>query len=205
MKNAEKNNLLGQKSVVIVLIYPSLLGKIKPYQNLFLIFFFILLILSITLNLSDNKFISKLTNYLFLLSSLFAIPLIMLSIPFLFEKTRIATIVNEIIYIDDISGRSYEFKIQSLKFLLSIDKRYIHNNKFLESAAIEPLPIWGNYILITSNNKQKDIYIQFLPDEDFLKILPKLHIEINKTCPILYSSTTQLLKSFISMAWSAGI
>jgi homoserine kinase len=80
----------------------------------------------------------------------------------------------------------------------------LENKKPFNSEIIKDLSTWGNYIVIPSQSSPKDIYIQFIPDEDFLKVLPQLKIKTYKSRSILMNDTTDLLKKFMWMLWGAS-
>lgn len=72
------------------------------------------------------------------------------------------------------------------------------------SLILKDLSVWGNYIVISSEDTLKDKFIQFIPDEDLLKVLPQLKLEAIKSRSILMNDTTHLFKNFIWMIWGAS-
>lgn len=189
--------------ISLTLIHPLILGKIKPYQNLSLIISGVLLLLAFILSVFDNHILSSVTGYLVVLCVLFIILFILLSLPFFFKKLEIAMITNEIISID-IDHKPTEFNIKDVKFLLNLDSKFLMVNELLTAETVRSLSTWGNYIVVPSHSSMKDIYVQFIPDEDLLKILPQIKIETNKRRSILMNDTDDMLKSFMGLLWGAS-
>jgi uncharacterized membrane protein len=73
-------------NITLTLIYPLILGKIKPYQNLSLIISCVILLIAFTLSWFDNKILSNIVGYLLVLSGVLIITFILLSLPFLFLR-----------------------------------------------------------------------------------------------------------------------
>lgn len=191
-------------NISLNLIQPLILGKIKPYQNLSLIISCVILLIAFTLSWFDNKMISNMVGYLIVLSGVLIITFILLSLPFFFfKRLEIASIKNGVMSID-IDHKPAEFNTQNLRFLLNIDSRLIGGREPLTSEIVKDLLTWGNYIVIPSESSMKDIYIQFIPDEDLFKVLPQLKIETCKSRAILMNDTTDLLKAFMWMLWGAS-
>ncbi|WP_188627516.1 hypothetical protein [Pedobacter quisquiliarum] len=129
---------------------------------------------------------------------------ILLSLPFFFfKRLEIATITNGVLSIS-IDGKPAEFKTQDLILLLNTGSKAVRGNEPLTPELVNELSTWGNYIVITSECSMKNIYIQFIPDEDLFKVLPQLKIETSKSRSILMNDTTDLLKKFMWMLWGAS-
>lgn len=189
-------------NICLTLIHPLILAKIKPYQNLSLIFSSVLLLLCFTLSPINNKILSNIIGHLLALSIVLIILFIILSLPFLiFKRLEIATIKNGIMF-TNIDHKPAEFSTQNLRFLLNINRKSSADKEPLTLEMIKNLSTWGNYIVIRSESTQKDIYMQFIPDEDLLKVLPQLKIETYNG--ILMNDTIHLTKQFISMLWSTS-
>lgn len=190
-------------NISLTLIHPLILGKIKPYQNLSLIISCVILLIAFTLSWVDNKVFSNIIGYLIALSCVLIITFILLSLPFFFfKKLEIATITNGIMSID-IDHKPVEFDTRNLRFLLNIDSKFLGGKEPLAPEIVKDLSTWGNYIVIPLGS-MKDIYIQFIPDEDLFKVIPKLKIETYKSRLILMNDTTDLLKKFMWMLWGAS-
>jgi hypothetical protein len=188
----------------LTLIYPVILGKIKPFQNLSLIISCILLLVAFTLAWFDNKVLSNMVGYLIALSGLLLITFFLLSLPFfLFKRLEVATIANGIMSID-IDHKRTDFNTDDIKFLLNCNSELVRDDQPLTLNTFKDLSTWGNYIVIPSDCSRKNIYIQFKPDEDLFKVLPQLKIETSKSRSILMYDTTDLLKKFIWMLWGAS-
>lgn len=190
-------------NIILTLVYPSFLGKIKPYQNFSLIISGLAILLAFTLSWFDNKLVLDIAMYLFLSGIILLIPFILLSLPFLLKKIEIIAITNGVISIETDHNLT-EINIQKLSFLLNVDRKLLENKDPLISEITKDLSAWGNYIIIPAENSLKVTYIQFIPDESFLELLPQLKIETYKSRPILMNDTTDLLKSFMDMLWSAS-
>lgn len=191
-------------NISLTLIHPLILGKIKPYQNLSLIISCVILLIAFTLSWFDNKMLSNIIGYLIALSGVLIITFILLSLPFFFvKKLEIATITNGIMSID-IDHKPAEFNTQNLRFLLNIDSKIVGGKEPFTTEIVKDLSTWGNYIVIPSESSIKDIYIQFIPDEDLFKVIPQLKIETCKSRSILMNDTTDLLKKFMWMLWGAS-
>lgn len=188
----------------ITLIHPLILGKIKPYQNLSLIISCVILLIAFTLSWFDNKMLSNMAGYLIALSGVLIIAFMLLSLPFFFfKRLEISTITNGVMSID-IDRKPAEFNTQDLRFLVNIDSKLVKGKESLPPEIAKDLSTWGNYIVIPSESSIKDIYIQFIPDEDLFKVLPQLKIETCKSRSILMNDTTDLLKKFMWMLWGAS-
>ena len=195
---------LIMNNITLTLIQPSFLGKLKPFQNLSLIITCTLLLIAFTLSWFDSNILSNIAGYLVALSLVPIITFILLSLPFFFfKRLEIATITNRVMSID-INNKPAQFDIQELKFLLNIDSKLLENKEPLNSEIIKDLSTWGNYIVIPCESPLEDIYIQFIPGEDLLKVLPQLKIETKKNSSILMNDTTDLLKKFMWMLWGAS-
>lgn len=106
----------------LTLIQPSILGKIKPYQNLSLIILCIILLITLTLSWFENKVLGNIVVYLIVLSCIILTIFILLSLPFLFfKRLQIATITNSFISFE-MNHKLVEFNIHNLRFLLNIDE-----------------------------------------------------------------------------------
>ena len=191
-------------NITLKLIHPLILGKIKLYQNLSLIILCIVLLLAFTLSWFEIKILNYVVGYLLGLSILLIILFILLSLPFLFfKRLEIVKITNGLLSIT-IDNKPIEFNIDNLRFLLNIEDEILENKRHLNSEIIKGLSTWGNYVVITSKNSHREIYIQFIPDEDFLELLPQLNIETYKSRSILMNDTTDLIKKFMWMLWGAS-
>lgn len=191
-------------NISLTLIHPMILGKIKPYQNLALIISCILLLVAFTLAWFDNKVLSNMVGYLIALSGLLLIAFFLLSLPFFFfKRMEIATITNGVMSID-IGHKRADFSIHDIRFLLNCNSELVRADQPLTLNTFKNLSTWGNYIVIPSECSRKNIYIQFMPDEDLFKVLPQLKIETSKSRSILMYDTTDLLKKFIWMLWGAS-
>lgn len=188
----------------LILIYPLLLGKIKPYQNLSLITSGVISIIAFIFSWFDNKFLSLITNYLLFASCISITLFIILSLPFLFlEKREIVVITDDIIHLK-IDRKPTEFNIQKLEFLFNIDRKDLENKNIPPTELIKSLSVWGNYIVISSEISFKKTYVQFLPNEQLLNELSKIKIKTYRKKSILMYDTTELLRKFIWMIWGAS-
>lgn len=191
-------------NITLTIIHPLILGKIKPYQNISLIISCVILLIAFTLSWFDNKILSHIVGYLLVLSGVFIITFILLSLPFFFlKRLEIATITDGFMSID-IDHRPKKIYIQNLRFLLNINSKLLEGREPLAHEISKELSTWGNYIIVPSESSVKNIYIQFIPDKDFLKLLPQLKIKTYKTRSILMNDTTDLLKNFTWMLWGAS-
>jgi hypothetical protein len=131
------------------------------------------------------------------------ISFVLLSLPFWFSKrTEIATMINGVLFLN-IEQKPAKYDLKQVKFLLNIDSNLLDNNN-LYSQTAKNLKTWGNYIVVPSENPLKDMYIQFIPDEDIFKVLPQLNIESYKYRPVLMGNTKDLATNLMWMLWGAS-
>lgn len=190
-------------NIILTLVRPSFLGKIKPYQNLSLIIWGVSLLLIFMLALFNHVFLSKISDHAMLLTVFFFVVFVILSLTFLLQKTEILTIKDWDGFIE-IDKKLIAFDIKKVRFLLNIDIKRWQNQELLKSGLINDLSFWGNYMIIPSENLSKNIYIQFLPDEDFLSMGSELTVEVYKRKFSLMMDTSDMFKSFMRMFWGAS-
>ncbi len=117
-------------SITLTLIYPSILGKIKPYQNLSLISLFIVLLGAFILSWFDNKFLSNIFTFLLILSGILLTAFISLSFFYLFDRLETATITNDVLSIK-VNNKPLEIQLEKLRFVVNIDPKLIENESRL--------------------------------------------------------------------------
>ena len=190
--------------IILTTIHPSILGKIKPYQNLTLIILCIILLAVFTLSWFDNKVLISIVGGLIVLSGVLMLIFILLSLPFLlFKRLEIAIIRDGILTIYT-GNKPSQYDVHNLTFVLNINRRHTENEVPLNPEMADYFLAWGNYIVISSEGVPNDIRIQFIPDKDLYKLVPQINIEIHKSRSILMNDTTDLLKNIIWMLWGAS-
>jgi hypothetical protein len=151
---------LFMNNIVLILIYPLMLGKVKPYQNLAFIISCVSCLIIFTLSWFDNDkniALSHTIAFLMVLSCVSIISFVLLSLPFWFSKrTEIATIINGVLFLN-IEQKPAKYDLKQVKFLLNIDSNLLDNNN-LYSQTTKNLKTWRNYIVVPSENPLKDMY-----------------------------------------------
>ncbi|TKC06949.1 hypothetical protein [Pedobacter frigoris] len=82
---------------------------------------------------------------------------------------------------------STEYNLQEVSFILNIDSKLLEPKEHSVSEMHKRLSDWGNYIIIPSGESSDDRYIQFIPNEDFLRILSELKVQPSRSRSILMS------------------
>jgi hypothetical protein len=192
---------MPKNTVSLTLIYPSYLGKIKLIQNLLLIISGLTFLLAITLSFFHSEMIIEMENILFLIGFLSFIPFLIFAILFsLIKTTKTATISHGVISLE-IQNQLNDFKLKNVTFLLNIKKSKSNRSENPLSELNSAVSTWGNYIIISYKNR--NLKIQFMPDDDLLNI-PELNIETYNRS-ILLNNTIDLFKYFIDILWSASL
>lgn len=140
------------QKVTLTLMDYSLQRKIKTLQNLSLIIVFTSIIFLVISSWFERSTTESFQGTLLMIFAIFAILIILLSIPFLFNLNKIigeADISDDHLTIKTYGNELIEVNLGDVYLELSVNG----NELDITQSLFDDLPDWGNYVVVEGDNK----------------------------------------------------